>query len=545
MKNLNKLTLLTLVFVPILIHLVLLNKYALNIPFKDDYRVFIKYMYNFVNTSGFEQKLGTIMIPDNESHPILMHLITLVQYFIDGELDFRHILLFCNIFLLLFAWVLGRHFYRKKEYWGIAIMSLLVFNIFHHEMYYRTDVGTYQLASFAFSILMFYGAAYYHSITLPTKILFFIAFLLSPLGSINGMLANCIVLAFFALEKNWKISIIFGLILATQFIFLNSLSDDAKPLTVMENIQKYNFELVYGYFLALSGIIQLTDSAIVWHLMAISGVLVFSYTFYKLFFPFKLELNFEKMVFVFCSVSLALIVTLRYNYWMSGYQSLLESRYKLYGALIFIIFFALVLRSFKNNYFVKATVVFSSIFIFFLGLYKGNNSLINHHLEQITEAYNTQQGVYEVDFAERFYATQEMVSTLDSANVYSFQEMELMFQKIFTEGNEIDDIGKAELLNPEADPIRGGDRNLLSFGLRALSFKQSFPLKKYYFVRFNHLNLKHSVQFLLPPPVSILEKLGKKTKNIKSLNRDFYPDAFQDFNMESAKIFGLDKLPKL
>lgn len=249
----------TLILTATAVHLFLLGKYAVNLPFKDDYRVFVNYLYYFFN---YEHRLSLIFLPDNESHPVLMRLITLLQYFIDGQLDFRHILWFCNLFLLLILVTLSAHFYRRKEYWNIAFVFLLVLNTMHHELYFRTDVGTYQTLSFSFSLFLFYGAVYYNSVGRWIRVLFYIAFILTPFGSVNGMLANGLVVVYFLVNReNRKALVMTAVLLVIQLLFIAVfLSAEGKSLNVWENISKYNFELIYAYFLALGGVMNVISN---------------------------------------------------------------------------------------------------------------------------------------------------------------------------------------------------------------------------------------------------------------------------------------------
>src|SRR5690606_27799917 len=128
--------------IPVFTHLILLGKFVRNFPLKDDYRVFVSYLYYFFNSTD---KIDAITLPENESRPVLLRLITLFQHGIDGRQDFSHMLLLCNLFLVLFSGCLALHFYKRKEYWNMALGSLLIFNVMHYEMYFRNDVGAYQL----------------------------------------------------------------------------------------------------------------------------------------------------------------------------------------------------------------------------------------------------------------------------------------------------------------------------------------------------------------------------------------------------------------
>lgn len=525
-----------LILVVAVIHLFLLGKYAVNLPFKDDYRVFVNYLYYFFN---YDDTYAAIFLPDNESHPVLMRLITLAQYSLDGYLDFRHILWFCNLFLLLILATLSAHFYRRKEYWNIAFVFLLVLNVMHHELYFRTDVGTYQTLSFALSLFLFYGAAYYNSISRLTRVLFYVAFILTPFGSVNGMLANVLVVTYFLVNReNKKGLVVTSVLLIIELLFtVVFLSGDGKSFNIWENISKYNFQLIYAYFLSLGGTLNVISNPASWIVLALGSAAIFGYTFYRLFFPFQFRLNFEKLLFIFCAGSLALIVILRYNYWMEGYVSVLESRYKIYGALILLLFFSVLIRQFS---FIRPLTVLFLVGLFAAGLYKGLAMLKIQQLEQLTKAYNVDQDIYEESYARTFYLSKKRKEKLEELGVYSFLPVREVADRILVEENRLNEIFRVKIGNAENDPLSKGDWNSEVFPMRRLEVDGVFPDRKYYFIRFRGKDGKSSLHFLDPPPLSLLK--GPRRSAIQVLSRDFYPQAVAGVDFNEYEIYGTDDL---
>lgn len=525
------------IILPIATHLFLLNKYAIDLPFKDDYRVFVSYIHLFFTSP---EKLNLIFLPDNESYPVLMRLITLFQYSLDGRLDFRHILLLCNLFLALFATSLSLHFFKKKEYWNIVFMCLLVFNTFHHEMYFRTDVGTYQLLSFSFSIFLFYGVSYYNNLTVFTRALFYIALVITPFGSINGMLAIAMVVTYLLInQENKKALIVTSLIFLLQILVIMNISGNGKSLSVFDNISKYNFELIYAYFLALGGIFTFRLDAYVWMITATLSAGIFFYTFYKLFFPFKFKLDFEKLIFLFSSASLALIVILRYNYWIEGYVSVLESRYKIYGALIVLLFCAQVGRQYKK---IRPLLLLLLIGVFLVGFYKGTFMLKLQQKEQIAEAYNIYEDAYKEEYARPNYINKQKKEYLNAHSMYSFRKSKDALGKVFTEGNRLKNISDYNIKERRENPMANVDWGGINYIMHVFTINGSFPKHTYYFLKFNHKDKSSSVLFLQPPPNSVLNQLLGKQQEITELSSNFYPDALKESDFSDFEIYGVDNL---
>lgn len=544
-ENKGSLGVFLLIAAPIVAHLFLLNKYAINFPFKDDYRVFVSYIYTFFNSPV---KLQLLFLPDNESYPVLMRMITLFQYALDGRLDFRHILLLCNLFLFLFATSLGLHFYKKKEYWNIAFMCLLVFNTFHHEMYFRTDVGTYQLLSFSFSIFLFYGVSYYNNLSIFTRVLFYVALIITPFGSINGMLAIAMVVGYLLInQENKKALIATSLIFLVQILVILNVGGDGKSLSVFDNLTKYNFELIYAYFLALGGIFTFRLNSAVWMITASVSAIIFLYTFYKLFFPFKFKLNFEKLIFLFTSASLALIVILRYNYWIEGYVSVLESRYKIYGSIIILLFCVIIGRKYQK---IRPLVALCLIGVFFLGMYKGTYMLKLQQLEQITEAYNIHEDAYLEDYSRPNFITTEKKDYLARHSIYSFKKSKEVLDNLFTEPNKLNRVTGTNIQIQNNNPMENvgwegvkTTEKVAIVTMNTFTVKGIFPKREFYFVRFNNKDKSSSVLFLQPPSISIINQLyDKQDNNVTELSSNFYPDALKESDLSDFEIYGVDSL---
>lgn len=526
--------------IPIVIHLILLAKYARNFPLKDDYRVFVSYLYYYLNSPD---KLAAITLPENESRPVLLRLITLFQYGIDGEQNFSHMLLLCNLFVVVFLTCLLVHFYKKKEYWGMALTTLLVFNLVHYEMYFRNDVGAYQLLSFASSVFLFYSAAYYHRLGKFLRVMFFVVFIITPLGSINGLLANVLVVTSFLLDKrNRKTGVITALLLVSQLILMVSASGESKDFNVFENIAKYNLQLVYAYFLSLGGIFNLISNPATWGAIALVSAGMFFYTFYSLFFPLEFKLDFEKLLFIFCSVSLALIVVLRYNYWMEGYVSVLESRYKIYGGLVILLFFVILGRKFGSVRWVKPAITVFLGLLYLGGLYKGRLGLKSQQLEQVTEAYNVYEGGYEENYARIFYVNSEKKEYLEENGIYSFKAARTFFDGILREENRLSGVTSVHLEKLDFDPMSEGDWPGMPVSMSNFRAEGEFPRKKYYFVKFNG-ETASCVQFLNPPLTTIFEKIATpEAETIQALSKDFYAEAYQGIDFNNYEIYGVDDL---
>lgn len=528
MKTLRKPSVWALGLLPILLHFILLGKYAINFPLKDDYRVFVSYLYHYLQSPD---KWAALALPENESRPIVMRLSVLAQFFIDGALNFKHLLIFCNVSLVVFLGCISLHFYKKKEFLALSFACLLFLNPLLYEMYFRNDVGTYQLASFSLAIFLFYGATNYQSAPKWLRCLFLLGFMLTPLGSINGFIASTLIILYFFLEKK-RMAFVLLVILIFQLYLV--LGGDSKSAGILENIMKYNYQLLYAYFLSLGGILVFIQHSFIWPIVAISMIIVLGYVIWKMFYPWKWRLDFEKMVFLFSIASLGLIVILRYNYWITGYPSVLESRYKIYGAFPLLMFFVIVGRRWGKKAYLSTAVCL--VLLYAAGFYKGKQQLELLHQEKITEAYNVYHDSYELEFARAFFVNEEKRRYLEEHGFYSFKEADKILKKALREENRLKPIAHQWRVLSE-DPGSDGDWAGFPVPMSNFELRGEFPKKKYYFVKF--YGEKTCVQFLLP---GVKPFWASSQETVRKLSRDFYADAYSGVDFENFEVYGVDDL---
>src|SRR3569833_1212190 len=82
-----------LLCLPAIIHLVMVYKYALNIPVQDDYDSTLL-IFNKISQVPFLQKISLLFEQQNEHRTLLSRLIVGMHYLIFGEINFRHVILF-------------------------------------------------------------------------------------------------------------------------------------------------------------------------------------------------------------------------------------------------------------------------------------------------------------------------------------------------------------------------------------------------------------------------------------------------------------------
>lgn len=517
----------------------LFQKYTVNLPFKDDYRVFISFFKIFLNSNGFFEKISNLNIPDNESTPLIMRLIAIGQYYLTGYINFRYILIICWVFLVLIHVILIK--VGKKNYWSLSVIGLLILNPLHQEILFRTDVATYQLATLALSLFLLYTSNHFSKLPLILKVLFFVAFMITPGGSINGMLANAMVIFIFYKNNNNKLLKATALIFFIQLIYLFVLKSDSKPLGLFDNIIKYNWKLPVAYFMSLGGLFHLRTTFEFKILAFLVGVFIFVFGIKSFVLKNPKNWDDKTMIFLFCVSSLAAIVALRYNYWISGYDSVLESRYKLYGAIGLTMVLSEVFQKSKSK--ILNFGVFGVIIILFIaGYYKSTFSFKDQKIKQLTDAWNIEQNVFEAQFAHRLYTDQGAPTFLKEIKAYDLKAENIKLEKALKTAENVE-FESYNIENSENDAMKNADWSKLSVPLKKLVFTGNFKKYEVYLVKFELASNKSALFFLYGRPSSFAEKISGNESNTSELVHENYFDAIAGLENAKVTLLGLKNLP--
>ena len=393
-KNLLKIFLIWFfVSIPIVLHFVFLSKFSLNFPFEDDHRVFMDFFYNYLNADDFKHRILILLTPDNESRPFLIRLSLLIPLSVFKTIDFKSILYFVNIYTFVIILV----FIRK--YRDIPIFLILIsFILLSHcswEMFFRNDVASYQLASVSLSILLFYLISITNCLeNMLIRILFYFCLLVVPFGSALGFFTVFLIMLYAFFRKILPHRFIILCLFAFQiFVYFISETGDGNNISPFDNLFKYNYKLIWAYFIALGGQFRFIYNDLGYTISGCFGVFTLIFSTYFLLKNWSSKVyDFEKLIFIFGVGSLALIVISRFNYWIIGYDSVLGARYKIYGILVLLAGLSFVFRM-KIESKIKWSIV--GIFIvFYVGWFLKSSDYLNLKNEtQMMDAYNLEKGI--------------------------------------------------------------------------------------------------------------------------------------------------------
>ena len=509
-----------LAIIPIALHFAVLQFQAMNFPFEDDHRVFMDFFYNYLNADGFKEKVSVLLTPDNESRPFLIRLSLLLPLGIFKTIDFKVILYFVNLYSFLLVWV----FYKKYKDLPVflVLLSFLILSLCNWELYFRNDVASYQLATVSFSVLLFYLISKKKPLpTLAIRIIFYVCLFIVPFGSALGFMTVFFVLAYSFFRSIRPHSyLILSVFVLQLVIYLSSGDGGGANISILDNLIKYNIELVWAFFIAVGGQFRFVYSQIGFLISGILGFVTLAFSTYLLLKKWKSETyDFEKLIYLFGAVSLGIIVVSRYNYWVVGYESVLGSRYKIYGILVFISGISFLYHSISlKNVQWMVNVLF---ILFYIGWFlKSSDYLTLKNETLMIDAYNLENNMINND---------RQTVAFEAKYKYDYLKNNGFFDANDLYGAVLGQIKNGTIVLPSTavlsqvsfDPAFESDWGGKESKLFKISLTGDFPVSSNYFIRLTGADNKSVILNGLRRPLSVVKRVFLKDQRVDYLSKEF------------------------
>lgn len=186
---------------PVIIYFVMVGKFAINIPFRDDYPSILTFLNNY-KVASFSDRLALLFGQYNQHRLFSSRLVLVSYYAITGTINFRHIIFLGNT-QLIFTLLIMVHFIRKAlpSYWILPsfIMSLCIFDL---SDWNNATWAMASLQNLGITFLMM-ASLYFYSLNkkayLPLGILFQV---ISTFSSGNGIVASLLLVCYAILTKD-------------------------------------------------------------------------------------------------------------------------------------------------------------------------------------------------------------------------------------------------------------------------------------------------------------------------------------------------------
>lgn len=190
-----------LVVLPVLCFVVFVFTYAINVPWLDDIDSFLGFMLAYLDAPTLAGKMHEVLVPNNEHRIVTAKLITLVIYYLTGEVNFRWLILVALLFLLGIFGLFFRVF-RSMQLPLLAFVPV-AFVLFQPQ-YYLTSLSAVTSLQHHVVILFVFSALYL--LAGGTRKQFGAALALQVMASLsmsNGLFGWVAGAAVLALQRQW------------------------------------------------------------------------------------------------------------------------------------------------------------------------------------------------------------------------------------------------------------------------------------------------------------------------------------------------------
>jgi hypothetical protein len=178
------------------IHLIIVNQYAVNIPLYDDYNAVLDFLLKFQDAVSWREKTELILSQHNEHRIVPDRISFLLDYYIFGKVNFKHLAFVGNILLILILGLLFiQHKASKKSMYYFLPVPLILLNIRAGDFLLWAMSSIQLIGVITFSLFCIYLLFSYNGVSF--KIRFWMAALVGVIASFtsgNGFLVLIICL---------------------------------------------------------------------------------------------------------------------------------------------------------------------------------------------------------------------------------------------------------------------------------------------------------------------------------------------------------------
>jgi hypothetical protein len=246
-----------LLLVPIFMYYRIVYNNAVNVPFEDDFDSALKFLSTYLfNTQSAAEQLKLIFSQHNEHRIVFDRLIFLLDYYLTGSLNFRHLILVGNLSLVFVAYLLFRSSFSGMRFSDKLLYFVPVaFGLFQLHFWELTVWGMASLQNLyvvVFALLCFYALS-----QTPQKTGWFVvacvAGVLAAFTSGNGMFAFLVGIPVLLLLKQYKkLAIWTSLTVVTFALYFWGYTKPGHHPDIYDSLVN-NTSRAFDYFFTLTG----------------------------------------------------------------------------------------------------------------------------------------------------------------------------------------------------------------------------------------------------------------------------------------------------
>lgn len=333
-----------LISLTVFIYFYAINKYAVNIPMKDDYEAILNFLNKF-SKADFFNRLSLLFSQHNEHRILSSRIVYAISYIITGGVNFKVLGIIANLQLVFISTTLLYVLWHLLPKYFPILSLMTVLCVFDFSNYENSIMAMEGMQNYGvvmlFLLALFFSSKNDRTYLIPTAIVT----LLTIFSSGNGVIAAFFILIYNLLIANkiQKITLTFTTIAGVVFYYINYQHTS-------HDFGSYDVSAAVNYFVSMAGAhfafgeITNTENANIFGCLIIFGVLVS--------FPYGKKMISDKyllllfMIMCFILSSMATISVFRSQTAGNPFYS---SRYMIYSNLLMVVFILTVTYRFFTN----------------------------------------------------------------------------------------------------------------------------------------------------------------------------------------------------
>ena len=323
-----------------IVHIVIVLKYAANLPDWDDYDAVLRFAANFVQEEDSMVRLKSIFSQHNEHRIAFDRIIILLNLLIAGSINFKTLIILGNVLLFALFFLIAKIFKKHlaPHYLLFVPVPFLLFNLASFENYLWAMASLQNIGVILFSLLSLYLLFRSEDLRLPDFFLSLLFAVMATYTSGNGMLVLVIALAALILRKQ-KVHLIViwaaATILFISLYFYGYTSVSQHPAALDTLISKPD-QLISHFFVLVGRISGTLTGAI---FLGFGTVVTFLVLIITKFRNSKSHLLYFCLFFLFASCCVTSLSRAGF-----GVHQAMAVRYTLYSVLIIIFLYFLLIK---------------------------------------------------------------------------------------------------------------------------------------------------------------------------------------------------------
>lgn len=356
-----------LAFLPVCIFYITIFLFVVNIPYWDDYDAILGFTNNYLE-SNFKNKITLIFSQHNEHRIVFNRIITLLNYYLSGKINFRFLTLIGNISLLGLLIVLFKSFMFSKNKNKFLYFIPAIFMLFQPQYWGTIYFATPSLSNL---YILFFAFLSLYFLTKRTIKLFLFSLLLAIFATFtngNGILVFFAGLLPLLYQKRYKEIILWLLAgIGCVFFYFYGYAKPSHHPSIIASIFITPVQTIIYFFIYIG--LCFLDFGFkygknIYFLPFFLGMLCFLYSI------LLIKTNYCKKNIVIASFLLFLFLTgIVVSLCRSGFNQGLPSRYKITSVLFLILSYLSIMEITPQkiiNRIFPVLLVFSILFNLFL-----------------------------------------------------------------------------------------------------------------------------------------------------------------------------------